>query len=76
MEQTYKVGELSPGDRAVIERLLGRSLQEGEVVRVSAEAFSAAAPGETLSEFLMNSPLAGSELDLHRDSEPARTVRL
>jgi Arc/MetJ-type ribon-helix-helix transcriptional regulator len=30
----------------------------------------------TLSEFLLNSPLAGSELKLERDKDPGRTVEL
>ena len=30
----------------------------------------------TLSEFLLNSPLAGVELDLDRDKDPGRTVEL
>ena len=30
----------------------------------------------TLSEFLLNSPLAGAELDLSRDKDPGRTVEL
>ena len=30
----------------------------------------------TLSEFLLNSPLAGSELNLERDRDPGRTVEL
>lgn len=30
----------------------------------------------TLSEFLINSPLAGAELTLERDSDPGRTVEL
>jgi Arc/MetJ-type ribon-helix-helix transcriptional regulator len=30
----------------------------------------------TLSEFLLNSPLAGSELNIERDKDPGRTVRL
>jgi Arc/MetJ-type ribon-helix-helix transcriptional regulator len=30
----------------------------------------------TLSEFLLNSPLPGSELNLERDTDPGRTVRL
>jgi putative addiction module CopG family antidote len=29
---------------------------------------------QTLSEFLMNSPLAGSELDLERDRDPGRII--
>jgi Arc/MetJ-type ribon-helix-helix transcriptional regulator len=31
---------------------------------------------QTLSEFLMNSPLAGSELNLERDQDPGRTIEL
>lgn len=31
---------------------------------------------QTLSEFLMNSPLAGSELNLERDKDPGRTIEL
>jgi Arc/MetJ-type ribon-helix-helix transcriptional regulator len=31
---------------------------------------------QTLSEFLMNSPLAGSELNLERDRDAGRTVEL
>jgi Arc/MetJ-type ribon-helix-helix transcriptional regulator len=31
---------------------------------------------ETLSEFLMNSPLASSELTLERDKDPGRTIEL
>ena len=30
----------------------------------------------TLSEFLLNSPLAGSELNIERDKDPGRTVQL
>ena len=30
----------------------------------------------TLSEFLLNSPLAGAELNLERDKDPGRTVKL
>ena len=30
----------------------------------------------TLSEFLLNSPLAGSELHLERDNDPGRTLDL
>ena len=30
----------------------------------------------TLSEFLLNSPLAGSELNIERDKNPGRTVQL
>ena len=30
----------------------------------------------TLSEFLRNSPLAGSELNIERDKDPGRTVQL
>ena len=30
----------------------------------------------TLSEFLMESPLAGSELHLDRDKDPGRTIKL
>ncbi len=30
----------------------------------------------TLSEFLLNSPLAGAELNLERDKDPGRTVEL
>ena len=30
----------------------------------------------TLSEFLLNSPLAGSELDVERDKDPGRTIQL
>jgi len=31
---------------------------------------------QTLSEFLMESPLAGSELNLERDKDPGRTIQL
>ena len=31
---------------------------------------------QTLSEFLMDSPLAGSELDLERDKDPGRTIQV
>ena len=31
---------------------------------------------QTLSEFLMNSPLAGSELNLERDKDPGRAIEL
>lgn len=31
---------------------------------------------QTLSEFLMESPLAGSELILERDKDPGRTIQL
>ena len=31
---------------------------------------------KTLSEFLMESPLAGSELNLDRDKDPGRTIEL
>lgn len=31
---------------------------------------------QTLSEFLMNSPLAGSELNLEREKDPGRTIEL
>lgn len=31
---------------------------------------------QTLSEFLMASPLAGSGLNLERDKDPGRTIRL
>jgi hypothetical protein len=31
---------------------------------------------QTLSEFLMESPLAGSELNLERDKDPGRTIEL
>jgi hypothetical protein len=31
---------------------------------------------QTFSEFLMNSPLAGSELNLERDKDPGRPVEL
>lgn len=30
----------------------------------------------TLSEFLLNSPLAGSELNIERDKDPGRNVQL
>jgi Arc/MetJ-type ribon-helix-helix transcriptional regulator len=30
---------------------------------------------QTLSEFLMESPLAGSELNLERDKDPGRTIQ-
>jgi hypothetical protein len=30
----------------------------------------------SLSEFLLNSPLAGAELDLERDNDPGRTIQL
>ena len=30
----------------------------------------------TLSEFLLNSPLAGADLNLERDKDPGRTVEL
>ena len=31
---------------------------------------------QTLSEFLMESPLAGSEIDIERDKDPGRTIEL
>jgi len=31
---------------------------------------------QTLSEFLMNSPLAGSEINLERDKDPGREIDL
>jgi plasmid stability protein len=31
---------------------------------------------QTLSEFLMESPLAGSEIDLSRDKDPGRSIEL
>ena len=31
---------------------------------------------QTLSEFLLNSPLAGSGIDLERDKDPGRTIEL
>ena len=31
---------------------------------------------QTLSEFLMQSPLAGSDISLERDKDPGRTVEL
>ena len=37
MAQEYKAGDLSPEDRAAVERILGRELKDQEVVRVSAE---------------------------------------
>ena len=45
----YRVTELSPEERAVVERLLGRALREDELVRVSAED---AARAEAWEEFL------------------------
>lgn len=36
MQAQHKVTDLSPEDRAVVERLLGRELQENEVVEMNA----------------------------------------
>jgi hypothetical protein len=37
MQAQHKVSELSPEDRAVVERLLGRELKDDEVVQVNAQ---------------------------------------
>jgi len=47
--QGRRVTELSPEERAVVERLLGRALGENELVRVSAED---AARAEAWEQFL------------------------
>ena len=72
------------------ERLIREELQKGhfgsvdEIIIEGVHARREKHPGEslgaqgrtTLSEFLLNSPLAGAELDLVRDKDPGRTVEL
>ena len=65
---------LEAGDGASIEEVVHRAL----VLWVSSEHQSPRPPQRkrTLSEFLLDSPLAGSELNLERDRDPGRTVEL
>lgn len=72
------------------ERLVQEELQKGnfhsvdEIIiegvharREKQSSEPAGTQGRTsLSEFLLNSPLAGAELDLVRDKDPGRTVEL
>jgi Arc/MetJ-type ribon-helix-helix transcriptional regulator len=65
---------LQTGDGASIEEVVHRALvawagSEHQSPRLRQRT-------KTLSEFLMDSPLAGSELNLQRDRDPGRTVEL
>jgi Arc/MetJ-type ribon-helix-helix transcriptional regulator len=65
---------LQTGDGASVEDVVHRAL----LAWASSEAQSPQPQQrrKTLSEFLMESPLAGSELDLERDRDSGRTLEL
>jgi hypothetical protein len=71
--------ELKPEvERELAAQAAARGMEVGAYAATLLE--QAAKPAEpprrrqTFSEFLMNSPLAGSELNLERDKDPGRTV--
>jgi Arc/MetJ-type ribon-helix-helix transcriptional regulator len=79
--------ELKPEDEAFVRQRLEtgafRTAQEvihrALVIWTSSESARvgpAQPSGQTLSEFLLESPLAGSELNLERDQDPGRTIEL
>ncbi|MGO9272299.1 MAG: hypothetical protein ACLQOO_19060 [Terriglobia bacterium] len=78
--------ELKPEDEALIRQRLqagdGTSVEEVVHRALVSWASSERQPPRppqrkrSLSEFLLDSPLAGSELNLERDRDPGRTVEL
>ena len=68
--------ELRSGHFETVDELIVKSLHAWhEQFRPEGSAPPKARPS-TLSEFLMESPLAGSELNLDRDKDPGRAVEL
>ena len=46
------------------------------LVEKAAQSSDQPKPKQALSEFLLSSPLAGSEINLERDKDPGRTIEL
>ncbi len=73
--------ELKPGvERELARQAAGRGMDvpayAATLLEQAAQPSCSPRRRQTLSEFLMESPLAGSELNLERDKDPGRTIGL
>jgi len=69
IQEEIRKGHFHSVDEIIVEGVHARREKHGEDP-------SGAQRRTTLSEFLLNSPLAGAELNLERDKDPGRTLVL
>lgn len=69
VQEEITKGHFHSVDEIIIEGVQARRLKQPTKP-------TGASDRNTLSEFLLNSPLAGSELNVERDKDPGRTVQL
>ena len=70
----YRARDLSPEQRHAAEVLLGKRLDDDDLLTV--RAAKEIPPQKNLAQFLMESPLAGAELNLERQTDYGRSIDL